>query len=142
MERSVRLSYRYHDDDLVELGVSAWNGEFGGSTRLYINHGELAEVANELIGFPSNVEDTRGVTFGAFGPESGGGAMALRFSCIDSAGHCRLQLKIESDPLLRESLIESVELIGAVEPAALDRFVEQMRVLNSSLAGSAVLHLA
>jgi hypothetical protein len=68
--------------------------------------------------------------------------MVLKFSCIDRAGHCQLQLKLKSDPLLRESPLERVELIGAIEPAALDRFVEQMRTLNSSLTGSAVLLFA
>ena len=77
MERSVRLSYRYHDVDLVELTASAWNGEFGGSTRLYVHHGQLVDAAEILIGFPANFEDTREVTFGAFGPESGGGELAF-----------------------------------------------------------------
>ena len=140
MERCVRLSYRYHDVHLVELTASAWNEEFGGSTRLYVGHEELTDAADILLGFPTNVEDTREVTFGAFGPEFGGGAMALRLSCPDRAGHCQLQLELQSDPLLRLPM-ERVELIGAVEPAALDRFVEQMRILNSSLTGSAVLQL-
>ena len=142
MDRCVRLAYRYHDVDLVELAASAWNGEFGGSARLYIGHGELADAAERLIGFPADMADARDVAFGSFGPEFAGGAMVLNFSCIDRAGHCQLQLKLESDPLHRESQLERVELIGEVEPAALDRFVEQMRTLNSSLTGSAVLVFA
>jgi hypothetical protein len=138
MDRCVRLAYRYHDVDLVELTASAWNGKFGGSARLYVGHGELADAAETLIGFPVNTEDTRDVTFGSFGPESGGGAMFLKFSCVDRAGHCQLQLKLESDPIL-QSPLECVELISGVEPAALDRFVEQLRILNSSLTGSAML---
>ena len=141
MDRCVRLDYRYHDVDLVELKASAWNGEFGGSARLYIGHGELADAAERLIGFPANTDDTRDVTLGSFGPESGGGAIFLKFFCIDRAGHCQLQLKLESDPILGSPL-ERVELISAVEPAALDCFVEQMRILNSSLTGSAVLVFA
>lgn len=142
MERCVRLSYRYHDVDLVELTATAWNGQFGGSTRLSTNHGELADAADVLIGFPASVKDTREVTFGAFGSESGGGAMAVNLTCTDRAGHCRLRLQIESDPVLREPPLERVELIAAFEPSALDRFVEQMRALDSSLSGSAVLQLA
>ena len=82
-ERCVRLSYRFHDVHLVELTASAWNGEFGGSTRLYISDGKLADAADILPGFTANVDDTRGVTFGAFGPEFEGGAMALRLTCVD-----------------------------------------------------------
>ena len=109
---------------------------------MYVNHGDLADAADVLIGFPVNVVDTREVTFGAFGPESGGGAMAVKLTCIDRAGHCRLRLELESDPLQREPHLERVELIAAFEPSALDRFVEQMRALDSSLSGSAVLELA
>jgi hypothetical protein len=142
MDRSVRLTYRYHDGDLVELTASAWNGEFGGSTRLYLGHGELAEAADVLAGFPQHVEDSREVTFGAFGPDSGAGAMALMFSCSDRAGHCQLRLTIEADPLLHNPPLQRVELLGAVEPAAVDQFVEQMKTLDSALVGSAVLSFA
>jgi hypothetical protein len=45
--------------------------------------------------------------------------MFLKFSCVDRAGHCQLQLKLESDPIL-QSPLECVELITGVEPAALD----------------------
>jgi hypothetical protein len=38
-------------------------------------------------------------------------------------------------------LAERVEMLSAFEPAALDQFVTQMRELNSSLTGSAVLTL-
>lgn len=51
MDRSVRFSYRYHDTDLLELSASAWTGSFGGTTRLYLSHGELTDTANALSGF-------------------------------------------------------------------------------------------
>lgn len=142
MDRCVRLTYRWHDSDLVEIIASAWNGEFGGSTRLYVGHGELAGAADLLLGFPESVEDTRELTFGTFGTEFGAGAMALSFSCTDRAGHCLMLLKIESDPIIQKPPLQRVELLGAVEPAALDLFVEQMRTLDSSLRGSAVLPFA
>jgi hypothetical protein len=141
MERSVRLSCGYHDVDVVELIASAWNGRFGGATRLWVGQGALSDAAAALAGFPVNLRDKREVTFGAFGAESGGGALVLGFSCVDGAGHCELQLKLESDPLHREAPLERVALISQVEPAAVDGFVEQMRTLSSSLTGSAVLHL-
>jgi hypothetical protein len=114
----------------------------GGSTCLYVAQGELADIASLLAGFPVNVKDQREVTLGAFGPNSAGGGMALRFSCRDGAGHCQLHITTESDYELRDSPAQRVELLSAFEPAALDQFVDQMRVLNSSLTGSAVLGLA
>ena len=141
MDRCVQLSYRYHDTDVVELEVSAWNGSFGGSTCLYIGQGDLADTATLLAGFPTSLEDRREVTFGAFGPKFAGGAMNLTFSCIDGAGHCQLHGTIEAAYDSRDLLAERVELLCALEPAALDQFVKQMRELNSSLTGSAVLAL-
>ena len=41
MNRCVRVAYRYHDADVVNLNVSAWNGSFGGSTDLWFAQGEL-----------------------------------------------------------------------------------------------------
>ena len=141
MDRCVQLSYRYHDVDIVEIKVSAWNGNFGGSTCLYIGQGDLADTAMLLAGFPVHLEDRREVIFGAFGPNSAGGAMNLKFSCIDGAGHCQLHVTIEADYDRRDSLAERVEMLCTFEPAALDQFVERMRELNSSLSGSAVLTL-
>src|SRR6185312_7221671 len=97
MDRCVRLAYCYHDVDIVELRVSAWNGSFGGATRLYLAQGELADTATLLAGFPVDVKDKREVTLGAFGPDCAGGAMALRFFCRDRSGHCRLHITIEAD---------------------------------------------
>lgn len=112
MDRCVRLSYCYHDTDVVELMVSGWNGSFGGATCLYVAQGELADAATLLAGFPVNVEDKREVTFGAFGPKSAGGAMTLRFSCINGVGHCQLHVTIEGNYDRREILVESVEMLA------------------------------
>jgi hypothetical protein len=141
MDRCIQLSYLYHDVDIVELKVSAWNGIFGGSTSLYIGKGELASMATLLAGFPVGLRDRREITFGASGPETAGGATNLTLSCIDGAGHCQMHVMIEADYSLRDSLAERVEMLCAFEPAALDEFASQMRRLNSSLTGSAVLAL-
>ena len=142
MDRCVQLSYRYHDVDVVELKVSAWNGSFAGSTCLYVGQGDLADSAALLAGFPVGLEDRREVTFGAFGPQFAGGAMNLKFSCNDGACHCQLHLTIEAaDYDQQDVLAERVEMFCAFEPAALDQFVEQVRELNTSLTGTALLPL-
>jgi hypothetical protein len=75
MDRCVRLAYWYHDVDVGELRVSAWNGSFGGSTCVYVGQGDLADAATLLAGFPVSLEDKREVTFGAFGSDSAGGGI-------------------------------------------------------------------
>jgi hypothetical protein len=141
MDPCVQLTYWYHDTDVVELKVSAWNGTFAGSTCLYIGQGDLANIATQLAGFTVDLKDQRELTFGAFGPKFAGGAMTLGFSCVDGAGHCRLRLIIEADYDVQAPVAQRVEMLCAFEPAALDHFVQQMRELNSSLTGSAVLAL-
>jgi hypothetical protein len=141
MNRCVSLSYRYHDFDVVELKVSAWNGSFGGTACVWVGQGALADAARLLAGFPVSLSDKREVTFGAFGPKSAGGVVTLQFECIDGAGHCQLHVTMESDYEPRDRFAERVEMLSVFEPAALDQFVEQMRELNSSLTGSAVLTL-
>src|ERR1700722_14703436 len=111
MDRCVQLTCRYHDEDVVELEVVSWNGRFGGSTCLYIGQGHLANAASLLAGFPVSLEDSREVTLGACGPKSAGGAMNLKFSCIDGAGHCQLRVTIEADYGSREFQAERVEML-------------------------------
>jgi hypothetical protein len=101
----------------------------------------LANAASLLAGFPVSLEDSREVTLGACGPKSAGGAMNLKFSCIDGAGHCQLRVTIEADYGSREFQAERVEMLCAFEPAELDQFVNQLHELNSSLVGSAALML-
>ena len=50
-----------------------------------------------------------------------GGAMNLKFSCIDGAGHCQLHVMIEADYDRGDSLAQRVEMLCAFEPAALDQ---------------------
>ena len=65
----------------------------------------------------------------------------MEFACVDRAGHCQLRVRIEDDCEGLASFTERVEMQCDLEPAALDEFVEQLRELNFSLAGSAVLRL-
>ena len=55
MDRCVRVAYRYHDADVVQLNVSAWNGIFGGSTNLWVAQGELGERAEFLFHSPDPI---------------------------------------------------------------------------------------
>ncbi|MGD0304824.1 MAG: hypothetical protein ABSC71_08355 [Candidatus Acidiferrales bacterium] len=47
------------DLDVVELRVAAWNGAFAGLLRLYVGHGYLDELADQIAGFPTGLGDER-----------------------------------------------------------------------------------
>ena len=114
----------------------------GGTTRLYVGHEELASAADTLAGFQANLDDEREVVFGTFGRDSGGGAVALKLTCIDRAGHCDLayDTRIGSPP--QRFAVRSSRVVWRCRTRALGRFMDQMKILNSSLTGSAVLHFA
>jgi hypothetical protein len=79
MEKVLVISYLYHDGDILQLRVRAWNGRFGGDTKLYVGRDGLTAVANELRGFPRGKDDSRETVLGAFGSDSAGGAARLSF---------------------------------------------------------------
>jgi len=125
---------------MVEVRLSAWNGLFGGSANIYVGVGEVAASAEKLKGFPRNPPDKRTLEFGAFAPKAAYGAAMLSFYCRDSAGHASVEVKIESDD--RERIpAQSVLLVAAVEPAAVDSFVSDLRRLEAD-HGTAFLNIS
>jgi len=130
MDREIRLEFLWSDADIVEVRLSAWNGLFGGSADIYVGLGELAETAARLKGFPRDPSDRRTLEFGSFAPKAASGAAMLSFYCRDSAGHASVEVKTESDD--RERIPpQSVLLVAAVEPAAVDSFVSDLRRLEA-----------
>jgi hypothetical protein len=132
------LDVIYHDSDLLQLRVTAWNGAFGGATELYVAIGELEQIAVKLAGFPKSFADAREFVLGAFGPEFAGGGVSTRFYCLDRAGHSYLECKIESDEK-SAGVLQIATLVMPIEAAAVDRFVEGMRRIGKDRAGTALL---
>lgn len=128
----------WNDADLFEVCVSACNGIFSGSANIYVAIGGLVKSAQDLSGFPQNPSDRRTVQFGKFGHELAGGAATMDFYCKDSAGHSLVELRIESD---HDGTIpaQSVFLVAAVEPAAVDSFVADLQQLEKDQRGTAFL---
>ncbi len=79
-EEALAISSAYHDTDILELRVSAWNGFFGGTTELYIGRDDLEKIVEEMKGFPLDPQDEREVILGAFGAKSDGGAARTGFT--------------------------------------------------------------
>jgi len=138
MDTGIRLEFLWNDADIVEVRLSAWNGLFGGSANIYAAIGELSESAQKLKGFPRNPSDKRILEFGAFAPKAAGGAATLNFYCVDSAGHASVEVRIESEH--RGAIpAQSVLLVAAVEPAAVDSFVSDLSRIEADPQGTAFL---
>ena len=138
MDTGIRLEFLWNDADIVEVRLSAWNGLFGGSANIYAAIGELSESAQKLKGFPRNPTDKRILEFGEFGPKAAGGAAILSFYCVDSAGHVSIEVRIESET--RGAIpAQSVLLVAAVEPAAIDSFSSDLSRIEADQQGTAFL---
>lgn len=137
MKRGLRVQYLYHDNDILEVEVSAFNGRFAGVTALYVSRDELSQGALAMQGFPNAQSDERELTWGSFGSESAGGAVRLQIRCIDSALHVRASIQIgNSDGT------ESAIVIAGLEPAAIDSFLPQLQQIEQRLSGEATLEFS
>jgi hypothetical protein len=138
MDKALILSYAYHDIDTLELHVSAWNGCFGGATRLYVGRTELGNVVETIKGFPLNPLGEREAILGAFGAKFAGGAARFRFYCKDGAGHGMVEIQIEGDHAGR-TVTQSVRMNASIEAASIDSFLPDLDLIGKQLSGSAAL---
>jgi hypothetical protein len=138
MDIGFQFEVIYKAYDMLQVRISAWNGAFGGIADVYVGIGRLEEVAAALKGFPKNPSDTREVTLGAFGPESAGGGVSMRFYCADASGHAYVQSKLESESLPSKP-IQTVMLSLPIEAVAVDLFVDELRLLGVRKSGVARL---
>lgn len=158
MDTGIQIQTIWCDADTTEILVSAWNGTFGGATRIYIGIGALKEAAEQLRGFPSAPTDTREVTFGQFdlGPVRVGqtdvnvlaSGISMRFHCLNGAGHAHLDLRLQSDNREGTSVgygnrpgrtIQTVALVMRIEANAVDTFVQELMRLEVTHSGAALL---
>jgi hypothetical protein len=140
MTSGLHLKYLYHDNDIIEVQVFVGNGRFCGTANVYVGIGQLSEAASLLQGFPQQSSDRREVIFGAFGRNYAGGGVRLRFYCKDSAGHAVVEATIEADHIGEEPA-ESAVVLANIEPASLDLFVPQLRLLEANFSGTASLRI-
>lgn len=138
MDTGFRFAVLWSDADVIKGRASAWNGQFGGTADVYVGTGGLAEAALNLDGFPRSLSDRRQLQLGEFGPATAGGAATMHFYCKDSAGHALVEVRMESDQT-QEIPAQTVFLVAAVEPAAIDSFVADLRRLEQDLRGTAYL---
>jgi len=128
----------WHDNDVINLCVSAWNGAFGGLAEIYEGIGDLREAAAQLRGFPKNPSDIREVVFGNFDRKCAAGGLRMRFHCVDGAGHAYVEATIDSN-YKSGGTVQTVVLAMPVEAAAVDSFVQELERLEAEKAGAAHL---
>jgi hypothetical protein len=133
MQKGIQFRVVYSDSDLLKLRISASNGQFAGVADVYVGRGYMDETAGKLKDFPRNPSDVREAIFSSFGPASAGGAVSMRFYCDDGAGHAWVDSKIESEDVIAGTR-QTVLLTLAIEPAAMDTFLQELPRLETDTA--------
>jgi len=138
MRTGLKVTYLWHDNDVIEVRVTVENARFRGTADTYVGTDGLFEAAATLAGFPANGGDKREVTFGAEGKGFAGGAVRLQFYRSDLAGHAQFRAKIEGD-YGNQEVAESATICVDFEPAALDGFLAELQQVEKKHHGSASL---
>lgn len=125
------------DGDYLGIEIRASNGRFAGYAWIYSRLEELSDFALYVEGFPSGYEDQRAFEFGSQNPSMAGGYCSLKFRCLDRTGHFLVDVFLDGK---RNTAPESARFSFKAEPAALDRFVERLRVVQRERVGTATLH--
>jgi hypothetical protein len=61
-----RFEFLWNDNDVFQLRIRAWNGNFGDTTHVYVPIGAIAEAAETLEDFPPRTSDKRDLQFEQF----------------------------------------------------------------------------
>lgn len=138
MRTGLKVTYLWHDNDVIEVRVTVENAGFRGTADVYVGTDGLLEAAATLRGFPINGRDTREVVFGTEGKKFAGGAARLRFYCSDLVGHTEFRATIEGD-YGKQEVAESATICVDFEPAALDVFLIELQQIEREHQGSASL---
>jgi hypothetical protein len=129
----------YDDDDLVEVRVAVWNGAFGGRASVYASIEEFEHLADVFAGFPMSVQDHRQFEWGDLSRASGQGGFAMQLTCVDAVGHAGAWVELKSADTDSPMPLQTVRLFLPIEAQAVDRFVQDMRVVGRQKRGTAHL---
>ena len=136
MEQGIRFKLIWEDSDMVEIVISAWNGEFGGTTKMYLGHGVLAGAAQTLEGFPGLAKDERRVALGDVNSDDQASAV-LNFYINDLAGHAVVEMNLSTGSYPRP--LQKVTLRAPLEAAAVDIFVADLKKIEEQMYSTAFL---
>lgn len=126
-----------NDERMVEVRIVAASGSFRGGTEVYTEPDWLLDLSDRFRGFPKSREDRFRVEVG----EPGLAWATIEAFGFDASGHVALALRVTDGPLgrLTQSRPQGAEIVFPFEPAAADRFANELAALARALEGSAML---
>jgi len=134
----LELKVIWKDDDMFELKVTASNGSYFGTTQVYDTSDSLTSFAKSLIDYPTDNK----VLFHEAGQTNSYAYFAMKFYCLDNAGHIGVQVNLEDNvgSQYRPEEKNKLTLEILVEPNAIDNFQKQLIQLAVKQTGIAILH--
>ena len=139
MESDPNLSIEliWEDVDLEELCITASNGEYCGSARVYFAQGDIAVLAQTIQGFPRAVSQVEVFEGGS----DDGPRAKLVFRCIDQLGHAvvRVSLSEFAYDNVQLPIMNDVTLEMRFEASALDQFCKELDAVGKRARKLAIL---
>jgi hypothetical protein len=136
----LKLEVIWKDDDMFELEITASNGQFSGTTKVYDGNNSLYNFANSLVGFPKTNDS---VLFYEAGRKDSYSYFAMKFYAIeiDTVGHLGVQVALEANVPTKYRTEEKDKLTLEIltEPSLLDSFVKSLVWLAQREEGQAIL---
>jgi hypothetical protein len=128
MEEGIAIEIVWDDDDLKMIVLDATNGRFRAHAEAYAGPGELARIADLVVGFPSGRGDVRQVVVGE--------AWLRFFVREETMGHAMVEVKFAGGT---DEYPELAHFFLALEAGAVAEWVRQLRAVGDRKERPAVL---
>jgi hypothetical protein len=131
------IQFLWEDSNLEQLRISADNGRYSGTAKVYFSQGELRDFLHSIRGFPKHVAQTE---LFAGGSEETFPFARLEFHCTDGAGHSAVDVALgETVVTGRSPTRNRVSLRLEFEPNAVDEFCKELEEVVGRRTGRATL---
>ena len=136
--RHLTIELVWEDTDLEELSISANNGQFSGTVKVYFAQGDVQLLANSIRGFPKTTSQQETFTGGN---ETDYPFAKLVFRCADGTGHPSVHVALAETVYHqgRRWVDNRVELELPFETGALDDFCRELDLVARREIKRAVL---
>lgn len=131
----LEITALWNDEWLVEVRIEAASGRFRGCSDVYADPDGLRDLAMKFRGFPKHREDCFRAELG----EPTHAQVTIEAFGTDSSGHVALAVRIIEEPSLGMEPSQEAKIVFAFEPAAADRFADELETLAGTVEGSANL---
>lgn len=141
MESGIYLENIWFDDNAIELKVTADDGKSRFSSNVYIGYKEMENLVKELNTFKNHIHGgIFDIELGAWGPEYANGAFHGRLHFYDR-GKINISVSMQSDffDFGSKNVASEAKLYLVSEPALLDNFINQLRLIDKETGNRAVL---